>query len=592
DSEPNKAGEMVKSNVTALDVLEQVRSDMMKGQRLGPLDGIAVDAVFINHGDMVLPFEWPASQARLLLREGKVLAGKHAVVTIHEVRDPYVLRVVAYDMEAGHEFLLHLYARDVALLLDTRDSEAAQAAQEAGFGRGEPFRFRHLEGPLASLFRQTYTVAEGGMLEVIVGSLSFSVFQNQQILVASEMRIPLSLRAGSSQHQTVLLDQTQEFTEGQQSLTMASQQETIEAMAPLEAGVTRGLRPQQRETKCLFEDVLCFEGRSCVFSLLYVTTPDLSEDLLRAVVYCPRTCQKIEVHLWQPMLSDRLRIVAEVGELDSKDALCVAIVVEEIIYPPAFVVRLTSISLTDAFKVSPQESSKPHSHVIRVSKDGTSALHLPDMSFAVSPSTMRKKLLRCIGVSSPVQGPRETMISMPQPLIGRYVTGHVNDPAGLRLQMVPPGGAAGGQLASHGPNNAHGLSTSTMPPATRAHLRAKFGKGRQLLRRGVRLPLGESSEAIVAVVSVFERKEPYQHFVVCAYEPQTSREWEVLADSIDVFKLFTGKEPGRSPALDLTNPASRQEVAEILLHSVELQHQEELLVISVTAARQFMAEKQ
>mmetsp|Transcript_20146 Transcript_20146/g.35774 ORF Transcript_20146/g.35774 Transcript_20146/m.35774 type:complete len:2724 (+) Transcript_20146:77-8248(+) len=595
DSELNKAGEMVKSAVSALDVLEQVRSDMLRGHRLEPLDGLAVDAVFINHGDIVLPFEWPAQQARLLLREGRVVAGKHAVITIHEVSDPYVLRVVAYDTEAGHEFMLHLYARDVALLLDTRD---CKAAQEVGAEN-----FRHLEGPLVTHFRHNFSVAEPGLLDIVVDSLNFSVFQHQKILVASEMRLPLDLRGHLPE---ASLEGAEQTAGSLQLATVPGDMVEVyppKELVPLEAGATRGLRPVQRQCKCLFEEVLSFEGRTCVFSLLHTTSQDLEEDLLRAVVYYPKTCAQLEVSLVQPMESDRLRIVAEAAELDSKDCLSVGIVVEEIIYPPAFVIRLTSITLNDAFKVSPQQETKPHSHIIRVSKDGASATHLPDMSFALSPSTMRQKLLSCIGLSTPLQGPREEGVVLPDnsgaagALVGRIVTGHVNDPSGLRIQLVaPPLHGTNTNLPGSESKPLTSAAAAGQPAAVRAQLRAKYGKGKQLARRGVRLQLrgGQEGESVRCVVTVFERPEPYHHFIVSAYEPQTSKEWEVLADSIDVFRLFTGREEGRSPALDLNNPAARMEVADILLHAVELQHQEDelLLSISATAARQYMAEKQ
>eukprot|EP00931_Biecheleriopsis_adriatica_P037375 TRINITY_DN21430_c0_g3_i1.p1 TRINITY_DN21430_c0_g3~~TRINITY_DN21430_c0_g3_i1.p1 ORF type:complete len:2799 (-),score=680.31 TRINITY_DN21430_c0_g3_i1:45-8354(-) len=600
DSELSKAGEMVKCTVSALDVLEQVRGDMLSGHRIGPLDGLAVDAVFINHGDIILPFEWPSQQARLLLREGRVLAGKYAVVTIHEVRDPYVLRVVAYDTEAGHEFVVHLYAKDVALLLDTRDSEAVS---------GE---FRHLEGPLVSHFRNNFTVCDQASLDVIVGSLSFSVFQNQQILVASEMRIPLQVQRSS---EIVGQDQGAEQVATQtaaalQLATVPASSELVQVRPPktlpdLAPGATRGLRPVQRQVTCLCEEVICFEGRPCVFSLLHNTSADLEEDLLRAVVYYPKTCAQLEVNIWQPMLSDRLRIVAEAGELDAQEAFNVAAVVEEVVYPPSFVIRLTSVSVKDAFKVSPQEGSKPHTHIIRVSKDGGSALHVPDLSFALTPSTIRAKMLHCIGLSTPMHGPRETLLTMPSQaaaaakLVGRIVTGHVNDPAGLRIQLVP--GARGGDFGDHGQTGAAAApltsaSAAGQPAAVRAQLRTKYGKGKQLARAGVCLQLrgGQDGESVRCIVTVSERPEPYQHFIVHAYEPQTSREWEVLADSIDVFKLFTGNTEGRSPALDLTNPAARKECADILLRSGELQQQDDELVltISAAAARKYMMERQ
>merc|ERR1719171_3243890 len=63
-----KAGQMVQSTVLAKDILDQLRVDMSRGRTVGPISGVEVDAVFINHGDIVLPFEWPTAQSRLLIR--------------------------------------------------------------------------------------------------------------------------------------------------------------------------------------------------------------------------------------------------------------------------------------------------------------------------------------------------------------------------------------------------------------------------------------------------------------------------------------------------------------------------------------------
>merc|ERR1719265_2483067 len=137
---------------------------------------------------MLLPFEWPAHHARCLLREGKILADKHVVITAHEVLDPYILRVVAYDTEKGKEFVLYLNKRDVMLLLDAHDNEASQSGADAG---ASPAAFVHLYGAAAKRFQQVVSVEDKHLLDIVVASLSFSEFQSSQILVASEMRMPL-----------------------------------------------------------------------------------------------------------------------------------------------------------------------------------------------------------------------------------------------------------------------------------------------------------------------------------------------------------------------------------------------------------------
>merc|ERR1719387_3108570 len=165
---------MVQCAVSATDILDQLRTDLMRGRPVGPINGVEVDAVFINHGDIVLPFEWPAAQGRLLVREGRILAGKHSVVTVHEVRDPYVVRVVAYDLDFGREFVLYLNNRDVLLLLDTHDAETSR-------GMDMPVIHTFLEGPCARQFREANAL-DGPLLDVVMGSLSFSVWDSQQIL--------------------------------------------------------------------------------------------------------------------------------------------------------------------------------------------------------------------------------------------------------------------------------------------------------------------------------------------------------------------------------------------------------------------------
>ncbi|CAK0804409.1 unnamed protein product [Prorocentrum cordatum] len=582
DVETNDAGEVSRSTISALDVLNQVRNDMLRGHRVGPIDGIIVDAVFINHGDMVLPFEWPSAQSTLLMREGRVLAGKHSVITVHEVRDPYILRLVAFDSEIGREFILYLNSRDVMLLLDTRDSEAVASVSEeelelsthgARAPAGEDFQ--HLLGPCVQQFRQCSTVSSGDLLDGIVSSLSFSVFNGQQILVASEMRIPLALQPQRAEStQLALLDPG----------APPPQLRAHQSAALAEAGVTRGLRPQQRQARRLYEDVVGFEGRLCIFSLIHTTTEDLSEDVLRASLYYPKTTATIQATLADPMLSDRLRIVSEAGELDVSDAFHAVVVVEEVVYPPAFIVRLTSVSLEDEHSVSPQEASKPHTHIIRVSKDGANAVCVPDMSFAVGPSTMRSKLLWCIGLTTPVQGPRETLVKLPgmdtvtagaskNVVVRRTITGHPNEHFGLTVHLLGAGGRAESERAAQ-----------SMPAPMKAQLRAKYGKGRLLARHGRMLALrgSKSEESIRAVVSVYERSQPYHHFVMSAYEPQTSREWEVLADSIDIFRLFSDREEKR--AQDLANPVTRERLAQTLVRSLELCERESELVLVVSPA--------
>jgi len=460
------------------------------------------------------------------------------------------------------------------------------------------------------------------LLEVIVDSLSFSEFQQQQILVASEMRTPSTT---PPQMQMVAYEEkgqggdlTRDLTLGMGDLS-STFQSTAQApsmsagkmavapmlledltLAPLavlpQAGITRGLIQPKKETRRLFEDVIGFEGRLCIFSVVHTTMSDFSQDVLLASIYYPRTCARVEACLHQPMLSDRMRIVAEAGQLDHQGPLTVAIVVEEMIYPPSFLIRLTSITLGDVTALSPTEEAKPHSHVIRVAKDGSSALHLPDISFAISPSTLRDKLLRCIGISSPVQGPRETLIMM-QPasnakgdIVKRAVTGHVRAPFGLKVQLISK---------KHKEMSESDQLTTDMPPECRARLRVKFGKGRLLVRHGRMLRVQGKSEAesIRVVVTIYERPQPYQHFLMSAYEPQTSREWEMIADSIDIFRLFTdNKKDGQgsaAQALDLTNPATQETLAEILVNCVELaeQNHELTLVISPDAIRTFTEQR-
>merc|ERR1719230_911885 len=132
-----------------------------------------------------------------------------------------------------------------------------------------------------------------------------------------------------------------------------------------------------------------------------------------------------------------------------------------------------------------------------------------------------------------------------------------------------------------------------MAPEMRAQLRAKFGKGRLLVRMGRTLKLQARTgqpDTVRAIVSVFERPRPYYHFVLCAYEPQTSREWEVLADSIDLFRLFTDKSMAQSQPLDLANPKTQEKLAGVLVVCVELQERdgELCLVVSPTAVRDKM----
>jgi len=537
-------------------VLDQVRSDMLHGRHIGPIDGIDVDAVFLNHGDMVLPFEWPAAQAKLLVREGRVLAGKHAVVTVHESADPYILRVVAYDTEIGREFVLYLTARDVTLLLDTHDSETTSGQ--------EP----HMQGTFVKLFLQCQSLS-AALLDVVINSLSFSVWQDQQILVACEMRIP-SVKFGQVESRDIV------SIGNRRSSIVPVMDVLLETSVEVE-------RKGSRDVKRLYEDVLGFEGKLCLFSLVHTTTPNMCEDILRASVYYPKTCAHVEACLSGPMLSDRLRIVAEAGQLDTEGPFSVVIVVEETVYPPSFLVRLTSVGLNDAFAASSDET-RPHTHILRIAKDGSTTMHVPDITFAISPSTIRTKLLRCIGASSQLEGPRDTMLTMPsvtsvtgqKTLVQRKVTGHVNSKGGLRVQLLS-NGRPSEQVDIQGVDH----TATAMPAAMRAQLRAKYGRGRLLVRQGRKLILRATQQSLRTVVSIYERSQPYYHFVLHAYEPQTSREWEVLVDSIDIYRLFTDREVGRSQ-LDLANPATQGKIAGVLAECVDLSERDDEIVLTVS----------
>eukprot|EP00929_Paragymnodinium_shiwhaense_P108444 TRINITY_DN74768_c0_g1_i1.p1 TRINITY_DN74768_c0_g1~~TRINITY_DN74768_c0_g1_i1.p1 ORF type:complete len:1208 (-),score=425.25 TRINITY_DN74768_c0_g1_i1:78-3701(-) len=175
DKETNEAGEERPCLIPACDVFAAIRSDFAKGRSLGKVDDdTTVDAVFLNHGDLAV--SWPESAARLVLREARQVAGKYAIVTLHEVADPYVLRIVAYDSEVGVEFTLYLRQQDVADLLGAADVQAGAGQQ------------------MAAQFLAAKTVADSAaMSDTILSSLAFSLFEGRQILVASEMRVPVQL---------------------------------------------------------------------------------------------------------------------------------------------------------------------------------------------------------------------------------------------------------------------------------------------------------------------------------------------------------------------------------------------------------------
>eukprot|EP00401_Gymnodinium_catenatum_P000879 CAMPEP_0117623126 /NCGR_PEP_ID=MMETSP0784-20121206/88490_1 /TAXON_ID=39447 /ORGANISM="" /LENGTH=373 /DNA_ID=CAMNT_0005427075 /DNA_START=66 /DNA_END=1184 /DNA_ORIENTATION=- len=265
--------------------------------------------------------------------------------------------------------------------------------------------------------------------------------------------------------------------------------------------------------------------------------------------------------------------------------------------------------------MSPKEEVKPHTHVIRVTKDGCSALHYPDISFAVAPSTMRQKLLRCIGFNNAVECPRETLLKMPHlknilaknataQLTRRMVTGHVTEPGGLLIQLSvnKPGGERKAEsndesaikvgkakprsvelVKSGSKAQAASPKAGEMTSAMRAQLRAKYGKGKMLVRHGrmvtVRTTNFEST-MLRCVVSVYERPAPYQHFVMAA--SANVQGVGGIADSIDIFKLFIDRGEERSSALDLANPRTRLLIAEILVDTVELEDQGEELVLVVS----------
>jgi len=509
------------------------------------------------------------------------------------------------------------------LLLDTRDSEDAAQPQLPLSAWEDPesetlppngdeppaSTYRHLAGPFVGRFQERGSLADRDLLDAIVSSLSFSVWQGQQILVASEMRVPATVPLQQDSSMQAI---SAAAAEAQQAGTSAIVAVPGEAQRALPAaigddtgkgavvslpdrGVTRGVRPKQVDVRKLFEEAIGLEDHFCIVSLVHTTTEDLREDVLRAIVYYPKTCRQVEACLAHPMTSDRLRIVAEAAELDPEEAFCVSIVVEEIVYPPSFCMRVTSISLKDTDHISPDYAGKPHSHVYRVTKDGSSALSIPDVSFAVSNSTIRSKLLRCIGLSSHIQGPRETSIALPaakdvtgkdsDSLVPIRVTGIATERGGLSLKLVDPKKRALTGVAGACLQNLHAdKAPAALPAATRAHLREKYGKGKLLVRHGRLLGFegADKGHAIRAIISVYERSQPYQHFVACAYEPQTSREWEVVADSIDIFKLFGDRDENRSQALDLGNPATREKLANVLAECVVLATREDEYVLIVS----------
>ena len=52
------------------------------------MEGLSIDAIFINHGDLLLPFEWPVSQA---MRRVLSVVYLLAIKSLRQMRDRYFL---------------------------------------------------------------------------------------------------------------------------------------------------------------------------------------------------------------------------------------------------------------------------------------------------------------------------------------------------------------------------------------------------------------------------------------------------------------------------------------------------------------------
>ena len=131
---------------------------------------------------------------------------------------------------------------------------------------------RHFNGPFVSTFSTDFSVGNSQIRDVIMSSLSPSVWQGQPLVGASERRAPAGVK---QQQETMGVNARIEAFEdvrAVRAIVWAETPATCVGSEPQERGSSRGRKPEKASAHKHCEDVLGFEGRFGGFFGTHATT--------------------------------------------------------------------------------------------------------------------------------------------------------------------------------------------------------------------------------------------------------------------------------------------------------------------------------
>eukprot|EP00929_Paragymnodinium_shiwhaense_P009571 TRINITY_DN11378_c0_g1_i8.p1 TRINITY_DN11378_c0_g1~~TRINITY_DN11378_c0_g1_i8.p1 ORF type:complete len:2407 (-),score=647.18 TRINITY_DN11378_c0_g1_i8:186-7406(-) len=315
-----------------------------------------------------------------------------------------------------------------------------------------------------------------------------------------------------------------------------------------------------------FEDCLLLDDRFFTLKIM----DDVATGTTTVQLQETGVCKSVEVVLPGRVASPserQLRICAQAYEFGN---LTVLVAVEEIALPPALVVRIARGRLHQPLSYRDPEQQVFWLSRMRPAEDGSLCRCLLSGSQGVGgpvlsavPAKHRGRLFRAA---------HEALRS------GFFAAGnsdnlqeggHISGEKAVSLCWYPDYGDSStkqGMVLRDPTVSKPAREASVARVATKLLDSAKGfpGSGRPLLKMGRRVP-GPGSTSPLCVLTVREFVEPFLHFTITAHQVGTCRSFEVLVDSLGVYRLLKQR-----VASGVRNPVKRRALARKLLHCCEL----------------------
>eukprot|EP00929_Paragymnodinium_shiwhaense_P074530 TRINITY_DN38154_c0_g1_i3.p1 TRINITY_DN38154_c0_g1~~TRINITY_DN38154_c0_g1_i3.p1 ORF type:complete len:1818 (+),score=353.11 TRINITY_DN38154_c0_g1_i3:240-5693(+) len=473
------------------------------------LQQLAVLSAVAARGQERPATNWPSETAGLVDRRVRDIRGWQMVVSVFYNLDPFVLKIVAFDGEAGCEFVLHLDDKDVEALIPGMPPASR--------------RPRDMIEDLAPLLR---IINRDGRLLLIASQQSqapASVSNGQDPTFAERARLAVEYR----RQQRRLVIRPAPPTPPQLALPRHPQPESGNLALALPAPGVAAI-PDESWTR-VYEDVLLFEDR---FVLLWIETMErrgqqaggwgvlTGERAVRLTFQMAEHCQPYHVVLPGDLHERNQRILAQHCELMG---FPVVLVVEEMISPSLLAVLVLPaagfgngsqcslcFSTTDWTLVDPKQvlqlPVQRHAQLLefllhapdntRISVEGLGAAST--LATKGQDSHLCKRVAFEAGLTccESVQGQQQ------QAKKDTGIAERMTHASSERFLSAPPRGLTGWTFTVQG---------------TRKMLR--HGRARHFITR------------------VYHRRDPYSQFLLAVYQTRTCEEWELLVSEEDLVAL-------------------------------------------------------